>query len=511
MSSEKLKIGILGFFLESNRFSPVTTGEDFKKICYLTGDEIIEEVKRSVPHIKSEAVGFVKAMNSLAPWEPRPILFARTTPGGPIDHGFFIQTIEKMEEGLKRSGPLDGVYLADHGAMVSTESNDPEGTLYEMIRNTVGPNVPFVSTVDLHANISRRMFDNADLIISYRTNPHVDGGQRAEDAANFLLELIRGRKLVKALMPVPITPPSVTLLTGKGPYADLINAGQEEIGPDLSVCSVVGGFVFSDVPQCGIKILAFGTGTRPASVAEKLARMAWEKRERFQAVLTPVSQATAHALNAGQDPKIPSVCLADVADNPGGGGRGNTTGILEALLQANVQNCLLGLFFDPALAGACHQAGEGTVFEAEFNTMEESKFSHYLRREVRVLKLSNGKILGRRGVSAGSAINLGPTASIKVDGLTVAVSSNRIPCNDPACFEHLGIDVSAFSSLVIKSRGHFRAGFDEFFKDEQIIEVDADGLASPVLSRLDFVGLKRPTFPLEKGFSWDIPAAIVEG
>jgi microcystin degradation protein MlrC len=505
------KIGILGFSLESNRFAPVTTEDDFKRVCYLTGQDIIKEAMKPVPNIKAEAVGFVKTMNAKGPWEPAPTVFARTTPGGPVDHAFFLETMKAMQGGLKAYAPLDGVYIANHGAMSSTETTDPDGLLYEMVRREVGPDVPIVATVDLHANISRRMFENADAIISYLTNPHVDGAERAADAAGLLLEMIKGLKLSKAFLPTAICAPSVTLLTARGPYADLVRAGQKEIGPDLRICSVVGGFAFTDGPECGINLLAYGHGDRPARVVEKLARMAWEDRARYNPSLTSLPEAMKMAVSAGQNPELPAVCLADVADNPGGGGTGNTTDMLEALLESKAQKVLLGLFHDPALATACHEAGEGAVFEAEINSQTDAPFARKLRKKVEVLQLSDGETAGRRGISAGIAIRMGLSAAVRIDGVTLAVNSSRMPGNDPACFESLGLDPGSFRSMVIKSRGHFRAGFDEFFKDEQIIEVDADGLTTPILSRLDFKGLRRPSYPLDGDFDWHIPNPLVMG
>ena len=134
----------------------------------------------------AEIPGFVETMNAAGPWEPVPIIIAATEPGGAADHAFITRTLDRMQAMLRKCGPLDGIYISNHGAMISTADTDPDGALYALAREAVGPDRPVVATVDLHANISQRMFDHADAIISYRTNPHVDRRERGAEAAPVL-------------------------------------------------------------------------------------------------------------------------------------------------------------------------------------------------------------------------------------------------------------------------------------------------------------------------------------
>ncbi len=123
-----------------------------------------------------------------------------------------------------------------------------------------------------------------------------------------------------------------------------------------------------------------------------------------------------------------------------------------------------------------------------------------------MLKLSPGKVVGRRGTFAGRTVDLGPSAALRIGGVTVVVVSRRVQCADPAYFETFGLDIGAFRAVVVKSRGHFRAGFDEFFDDSQIVEVDAGGLVSPILSRIRFANLPRPVYPLDPETTWQPPS-----
>ncbi len=125
--------------------------------------------------------------------------------------------------------------------------------------------------------------------------------------------------------------------------------------------------------------------------------------------------------------------------------------------------------------------------------------------EARVLALSDGAIVGTRGIFAGRSLSLGPCAALQVEGLTVVVSSTRQQCADPVCLTMLGLDPAAARVVVVKSRGHFRAGFDQLFRPDQIIEVDAPGLTSPILENFKFRGLPRPVYPLDEDAQWSTP------
>jgi len=498
------RIALLGLFLEANEFAPVSTAEDFRASCYLEGQEILAEAAKPAPAMPAEIPAFMKDMGTAGDWEPVPVLVTGTEPGGPADAGFVAETLARMRQRLTAALPVDAVYLANHGAMTATDSTDPDGAFYAMAREVVGPDVPVVATVDLHANISDRMVDSVDAIISYRTNPHVDQAERAAEAAQLIRRLLAGEKLAKIFIRMPIVAPSVRLLTAQGPYADLINKGQAEKGAlGVDVVSVVGGFAWGDTPENGLAILTYAKSANAGrEMANRLANQAWAERERFNVTLTSVADAVAAAKAREADPSLPALCIADVADNPGGGGRGNTTDVLEALIAADAQSALLGLFVDPAVAAQCHEAGVGATLDVVFNRDNADEHGRAVPGRIEVRGLSDGFIVGRRGIAAGRTSKLGPSAFVQLDGITIVVASRRIQAADPAYFETFGLDIGSFRTVVLKSRGHFRAGFDEFFAPEQIVEVDALGLTNPVLSRFPFKRLPRPVYPLDPETVW---------
>ena len=223
----KKRIALLGMHLESNDFAPVSDEAVFRTLCYMEGEEILNDLKHANPSLPAEIGAFVKAMTDLGEdWQAVPILVTAAEPGGPVEHGFFERTKAEMARRLRAAMPLDGVYFSAHGAMTSTENHDPDGELFEMVRRIIGPETPLLATLDLHANISERMVEQTDVLISYITNPHVDQEARAAEAAGLMVEMFNGMKPKPAFIRLPLVAPSITLLSAEGPYADLINYGQ---------------------------------------------------------------------------------------------------------------------------------------------------------------------------------------------------------------------------------------------------------------------------------------------
>ena len=502
------RVALMGMMLESNSFAPPSDEAAFRTLCYLSGADMTADMALPNPSLPAEISGFAKALNDAGvDWEPVPITVTAAEPGGPVDEAFFQRTKAEMAERLKAAGDLDGVFCALHGAMTSTEGDDPDGELLEMARDIVGPEVPLLATLDLHANISERMVEKADILVSYITNPHVDQAERAAEAAGLMREMWDGMTPEVAFIRLPLVAPTVTLLTAQGPYADLINYGQETLDGKIANVSILAGFVYSNTPMNGLAIIVTGRNDLAAAraLATDIATRAWTGRERFKKQLTALDEAVAMAKANGEDTSRPAQIFADVADNPGGGGRGNTTWVLKGLVEAGVQDALFGIFHDPALVRAAEAAGEGAAFDAVFNAETESEFSKRFEAPVTVLGLHDGRCVGTLGIWAGRSLDVGPTALLQVGGVKLVVVSNRKQCADPVFFQMFGLDVAAARSVFVKSRGHFRAGFAPFFDDAHTIEIDVPGLTSPVLTNFDFDRLPRPVYSLDEDANWPGP------
>jgi microcystin degradation protein MlrC len=498
------RIAVGGFMLESNGHSPVATREEFAENFVAAGEELQADWKGAHPRAPLTLTGFIEEMDASGSWMPVPLMCAMVGASGPVEHGFFLEVLEEHEKRLRAALPVDGVFLALHGGAIGTAEDDPEGVILERVRAIVGHSVPIVATLDLHANVSRKMVDNANALVAYRTNPHVDMAERGAECAALLHEMLAGVESASAFVKLPFIPPSVAQNTKSGPYADIIAYGQSKMDQRVMNVSVVSGFSLGDSVKNGMSVIVTTRGDK--ALAEKLARdiaqKTWDDRGRYVPRLTSLEDATRMALACGRDPSKPALLFADVADNPGGGGRGNTVWILEAFHKAGVQGALLGVFFDPVLAAQAHAQGVGGKFEARFNRDETHPLSGKFEARAEVIALRDGPIVGKRGISAGHTINLGKMALIQVGDIGVVVVSVRQQAKDTAMFECFGIDIAKARSVILKSRGHFRAAFDIFFPDERIIEVDVPGLTTPILTRVPYRNVPRPIFPLDPDMTW---------
>jgi microcystin degradation protein MlrC len=510
------RIALLGFSIECNRFAPVATEADFATRTLLAGQAMLDDSRSPAPHMLGEMPGFVAEMDATGPWVPVPGLLAMAEPNGPVEHDFFAGMLAQWERDLRAAGKLDGVYCVLHGAGLTTEDHDPEGTILTLVRGIVGPDVPVVATFDLHANVSPADVATLDAFIGYRTNPHMDMRERGAEAAQVMRRLLGGTKTHIARVRLPIVPPTVTMLTGRDaterPYGELIDFGQRRMGEPpyagrvLNV-SVMGGFAFADTEFNGLTAVVTATDAAAArALALEIAEAGWARRDRFSPKLTSMEAATRLA-KAAEDRTKPALIFADVADNPGGGGRGNTMFILEAFLAAGVKDAIVGVINDPALAAEAHRLGIGAAFTARFNRDGGDAFSKPFAAPASVRALHPGPVHARRGIFAGGTIDLGPSAALDLGGIVVVVISQRVQCADPAFLESFGLDIGAARVVVVKSRGHFRGGFDEFFRHEQVVEVDAPGLTSPILSRFDWTYMPRPVIPIDTDASWSPEAA----
>ncbi|MBW6400737.1 M81 family metallopeptidase [Roseomonas sp. HJA6] len=496
------RIALLGFSIECNRFAPPAERADFTGRCWLEGEAIVTDARSPAPRALAEMPGFVADMDAAGPWQPVPILLAMAEPNGPVRAPLFAEMMAIWRTGLEAAkGQVDGVYCVMHGAGLSEDDLDPEGTIQAMVREILG-DIPFVCSYDLHANVSERMVGTVDAFVGYRTNPHLDMRERGEESAQLLRRLLAGERFVRAFRRLPIVAPTVSMLTAQGPYAEVIDLGQDLAAKDARIAnvSVMGGFAYGDTPFNGMAVIVTATDAAAAeATADTLAQAAWDRRARFVAHLTSLDEAVRRA----KESPVP-LAFADVADNPGGGGRGNTVWILKAFHEAGVDNALIGMLLDAPLAVEAHGLGVGARFTARFNRdmAADDPFSKHYAVEATVRAVSDGNVTGRRGIYRGTAMTLGRTVCLQIGGLSVVVTEGRAQCADPVFFEHLGLDIGASRAVVVKSRGHFRGGFDEFFKHEQIVEVDCPGLTSPILTRFDWQHLPRPVLPIDAEASW---------
>ena len=513
------RVAVGSFMLESNAHSPVATREEFAQNVLIEAAALLADLASEHPRSPGCLAGFYNAMQTTGPWTPVPMITAAVGASGPVDQAWFDAIVASTVASLRAAlaaGPLDAVFLSLHGAAIATVEPDPDGALLAAVREVVGDTVPVLATLDLHGNVSEAMVRHADYLSAYLTNPHVDTHERGAECAHALRDaLASGCRWHRAFVKLPFIPPSVTQNTERTPgastpYGDIIHYGQSHLNEDVRNVSVLSGFTLGDTPKAGMSVIVCAHSAEAARTAAKdVATRAWSDRARYVPRLTSLADATQQALAVARDDSAPALLFADVADNAGGGGRANTVWILKAFHETGVTGCTLAIFYDPALAAEAHRLGVGARFQAVFNREETHKLSGHFSAEATVAQLHNGEFVGRRGIAAGHAISLGACARLRVGGIDVIVVSVRQQAKDPVFMEALGVDIRQQRSLIVKSRGHFRAWADEFFDDAQIIEVDVPGLTTPVLKNVPYQYVPRPIYPLDDDWGWQVGEPVV--
>jgi microcystin degradation protein MlrC len=376
---------------------------------------------------------------------------------------------------------VDGVYLDLHGAAITESLEDAEGDLLARVRRVVGPEVPVVASLDFHANVSPLMLKESDGLIAFRTYPHVDMAETGARAARFLLSLVAaGGKLAKAMRQPPCLISIVWQSTLMPPMAGLI-AAMERLEAELGVTmSLLAGFPHADVHDGGPAILAYGD--RAEEAAETLSRQFEAALPDFAGALHSPENAIAAARAApGRGPAL----LIDTQDNPGGGGFGDTTGVLAALIAAKALNACLCLIADPDAAAAAHAAGEGALIRLALGGRSDGV---PFRADWRVARLGDGRFTGEGPLTAGNRVDLGPMALLAHEGVSVVVVSRKMQAHDPAILRHLGVDPAGLDLLALKSSVHFRAAFGPMAR--AIYVVVAPGPVAADITTLPFRRLR---------------------
>lgn len=500
------RVALLGFFHETNRFAPDMPDSEFRT---WRGAELLEQSRTPGSAMNHYMAGFVRAMDMSGPWQPVPLTLMAAGDAGPAEQTTFDAFLAEVSADLADALPLDAVYLAQHTGGITTEDEDSDGTLFAAVRLIVGPAARIVVTSDLHGSVSERMVRSVDLLVTLLTNPHEDQAERGAEAAAALREMLGGMLPVTSFIRVPMLTWTIPQETKPGnPFGDLVIRGQalQRADPRLLNVSIFASFACTNVPKVGLSIVVTARESQVAShaAAQKLAAAAWADRHRYTPAFTTLDHAVAMASQVGVDKGRAPLLFVDFADNPGGGGGGNTVTILRAFLNAGVQGALFGLHTDPALVQDALAAGEGRRFKAVFNRAPD-RFAERFVADARVIRLTDGAFVATRN-PRGRALAHGPSCALDLGGVTVLLITNRAQILSTDAIEHFGLHPESFRSTVLKSRLHYKAGFRHLFPDDQIVEVDVPGQASPVLSRWTFDKLARPIFPLDAAMEWTAPA-----
>ncbi len=454
-----MRIAVGGFHHETNTFAPTKASfEMFRRTDSWPGLCRGEAVFADTASINLPMAGFVETARASGQ-SLVPLVWANASPSAQVEREAYERIAGMMIDDLRGAGPVDAVYLDLHGAMVAEHLEDGEGELLRRARAVIGPGTPLVASLDLHANVSPLMVDQADALVVFRTYPHVDMAATGARTARLLERILAEGRPAKGFRQIPFLIPLTAQCTLVEPAASLY-AGLEgrERGAVRSV-SLAGGFPLADTPDCGPAALAYADDERSAAAAvTALAEAVLAARGRFAAGFLEPEEAVAHADRVAQ-PGRP-VIIADSCDNPGGGGNGDTTGLLRALAAARPQGAVLGLLIDAQAAAAAHEAGDGAKLALALGGRSEVPGDAPFETDAIVRRLGDGSFTCTGPFYGGNRMQLGPMALLALPGgVQVAVASRKVQAADREMFRHLGIEPADCRILALKSSVHFRADF----------------------------------------------------
>ncbi len=476
---------------ETNTFSSVPTDlAAFERAGIHRGAEI----ERHLANTATPFAGFLDAAAEHG-FELVPLLAVWATPSGMVSGDALATLVDEIIAGIQAHAPYDGILLGLHGAMVSEIDPDGDGYILERIRHTVGPATPVIATLDLHANISQRMVDFADILVGFDTYPHIDQRERGREAATLLLKMIAGEiRPTAALAKPPMLPTSQNMPTNREPMKSIIaEAHGIEAHPEVLNVTVAGGFPPADVAEAGFGVIV--TTDNDAALAgryaDELARFAWNRREEFLGGVASWEEAV-RALQAIEHGPL---VLVDIGDNPWTGGPGDSSELLRFLLAYEIRDAALALIKDPESVEQCIAAGVGHEVELRLGGKTDRLHGDPLLVTAEVRMLSDGEYVNAGPMHAGVRVKLGKTAVIVCNGIEVLVTSHAETPIDLNIFRSHGIDPTKRRVIALKGKGHFRASFEPIA--ERVVLVEGPGITGSDLSRLTFQNVRRPIWPLD--------------
>ncbi|WP_110650805.1 M81 family metallopeptidase [Salinicola peritrichatus] len=454
------RIAIGGFLHETNTFAPSpATFEDFVNgggaPPLVEGESIFAAVADS----NIGLCGFIDAPESRN-WTLLPTLWTAASPSAQVTEDAFERIAARILAGIRDAMPLDGVYLDLHGAMVTEHLDDGEGELLKRVRALVGDAVPVVVSLDLHGNVTRAMVEQVDMLIAYRTYPHVDMAETGARCAAAMASLLESdQRPVKAFRQLDFLMPIAWQCTAEEPCRSLYAEVAAMEGGSLPSLSLLTGFPAADFADCGPSLVVYGRDQASADAAADrlVARIAEREGEFAGRVYSPeacVREAMRLAANA-----IRPVVIADTQDNPGAGGDSDTMGMLKALVACGARRAALGNVFDPAAARVAHAAGEGASIMLALGGHSGVPGDSPLEAAFTVEALSDGRFVAPGPYYGGGRLDLGPSACLRIGDVRVVVVSRKAQMADLAMYRSVGIEPLEQAILVNKSSVHFRADF----------------------------------------------------
>ncbi len=477
------QLAVIRFWYEGNAFAPSNATRDAFKdrewVAGLAAKEFYQNTNVEVAAVED----FISDHPDI---EAHYIFCAAAYPAGPMEEGLFSEILARIEKGLK-GRKWDGIYLSLHGSAVTEEEAQPETTLLKFVRELAGAAVPIAISFDLHANINPEIGQLADIICGYKTYPHVDMLETAAKALSLLGKTMANEiSPTTTIIPAGFAPTSFNMRTDQGPMADMMaQAEKAEFENGFYDVSVFGGFVYADTVDTGASITICADADATAK-AIKLANIFRAKAPQFDVKLPPVAQILIDIGNSLKQKTLgPPIAMIEPSDNIFSGGGGDTPGLLAAVLKSDIKApSLFAFFWDPNIVQDAIHAGIDGKIDCKIGGRLTPKFGPPVEMSARVEKLTDGRFSNLGPMEKNLKVDLGPTAVLNNDNLSIIVTSKNIPVNDRAYFKLHGMELDNFAIVYVKAKNHFRSAFEDQFG--QIIEVETPGPAASDLSSFCF-------------------------
>ena len=477
---------------ETNTFSTVRTDlECFKERSLLEG-----EVLYALEGTNTVVGGFIEAAET-EDFELIPTLHAGAMPGGVVTREAFDYLLARLLQGVRDAEEFEGILLVLHGAMVAEGHDDGEGAILQAVRETVGPTVPIVSTLDLHANITPLMVRSANILVGYDEYPHTDMRARGKEAGRLIARLVRGEiRPTAALEKPPMMPTSQRMITAQSPMKEIMAlAHRIEQDPRVLNVTVAGGFPLADFAETGFGALV--TTDNNLELAKKKAKevadLAWEMRRGFLGGTVSIDEGVQQVLEAVEGP----IVLVDVADNPATGGPGDGTSLLRGLVDGKVKNAGFAVIADPDAVERAIAAGVGSRLTLQVGGKAETLYGEPVEVTGQVRRITDGQYRRKGPMMTGVLVQMGRTVVLDCDGLELILCELKQSPYSLEVFRSQGIEPTEKKILAIKGKGHFRAAFAPIAKAIILAEGKGTCGSERCIRGLPYKKVRRPIFPLD--------------
>ena len=481
---------------ETNTFSPLPT--ELPDFASIVGLDMPPGGERAIELYGSADFAF-SAMIKLAKQRGAEIsvpVAAYAEPSGKVDDDAFDHICNLICDDVARG--CDAVLLDLHGAMVTRAHFDGEGELLKRIRE-IDAQVPIAVALDFHTNLTAAMVENATVIDGYRTYPHIDMYETGERAASSLFRIIdTGKNTRISWKAVPMMTHMILQTPSRQPMKDIMDSAIASVddGKVLNA-SVFGGFPLADIPHVSLSALAveYAEGNHGMSVVEGLCDMAWKRRADFVYKPEPLSESVARAKKEAAFP----VVIADHGDNCGAGGSADDLTVLGEMLDQGLHGILAGPIWDPQAVEALVSQGQGAQVRVTVggrtNVESIGQVGRSLELSGIVAAVTDGRFTITAPMQTGLMVHLGRTVVLKTEQLELVICEQRWEPYDTGCFTHAGLDPWRARYILLKSRQHFRAGFEPLAKN--IILAAGPGVCSSDYAQFSFRNLARPIYPID--------------